>query len=108
MKVFDKFFGPASYYRESPSDLWKKNLQSEINKKEKEVLDLNSYADLNKATLFFSRNQTHEKVNSVDEAFKLLNEMTSYIGNSSQGINAFELTKDMHFDTKKITAIFSS
>ena len=108
MKVFEKFLSPSQQYRESTQERLRKNLQSEINKIEKSLIETNNFAELNEATLLFSRNQLNEKINGAEEAFKILGEMTQYFENPMHSSDAFELTKDMHFDTKKITAIFSS
>lgn len=108
MKIFDKFPNLANQYRESVTDKGKRNLQIEIEKKEKTLIELNNLSELNEATLYFSRNQIKEKINGVDEAYKLLNEMTHYLENTIQEGNAIELTKEMSFDTKKISAIFAS
>ena len=88
MKIFDKFPKTGNLYRESTLDRSKRNLQleinnKEINKKEKLPIDNSNLTELNAATLYFSRNQSKEKVNGVEEAFKLLNEMTIYLESQS-------------------------
>ena len=108
MKIFEKFPSSSGYQRESIAERSKRNLLSEISIKGKNKEEISSLASLNEATLYFSRHQSEEKVNGVEEAFKLLNEMTRYLESTVQEGNASELTQNMNFDTKKIAAIFSN
>ena len=105
MKILDKFKG---HYQETVFDRAKRNQQLEISKKSKPTDENAPMVDLNEAALYFSRHQSSEKINGIEEAYKLLNEMTRYLENTTQAGNAVELTKGMHFDTKKITAILVS
>lgn len=108
MKIFEKIPSSSEYQRDSVAERSKRNLLSELRNKSKNKDEISSLASLNEATLYFSRHQSEEKVNGVEEAIKLLNEMTRYLEYTVQEGNAFELTQNMNFNTKKIAAIFSN
>jgi len=63
---------------------------------------------LSDVSIFLSRQKFDDKINGIEEAFKLLNEMTRYLSSAKQEVNAVELTQNMQFNPKKIANILIS
>lgn len=105
MKILDKFSG---FYRESVFDRNKRNLQFSISKNETSSEEKSSSDGLNEATVYLSRQKSDTKVNGIEEAYKLLNEMTRYLNSANQEVNVVEITHNMQFNPKRIASILIS
>jgi hypothetical protein len=105
MKILEKFSG---FYHESVFDRNKRNLQVSISKNVNSSEEKASSNGLNEATVYLSRQKSDTKINGIEEAYKLLNEMTRYLNSATQEVNAVELTQNMQFNPKKIASILIS
>ncbi len=105
MKILDKFSG---FYHESVFDRNKRSFLAK-NSAEDSNLEKNTTSNgLSDVSIFLSRQKFDDKINGIEEAFKLLNEMTRYLSSAKQEVNAVELTQNMQFNPKKIANILIS
>ncbi len=105
MKILEKFSG---FYHESVFDRNKRSFQIENNNKEGNSEKKSSTNGLSEASVYLSRQKFDAKIDGMEEAYKLLNEMTRYLNSVTQEVSAVELTQNMQFNPKKIASILIS